>query len=162
MFLPVHISDGSLEERVAHWLKINPTGKIIENLRWLGLFSDDPISPKAKTVTEVLVNLVNDKLRFPAGARDMVIIAHEIEAAFPDGKKERVTSTLVEYGEPGGVTAMAKTVGLPAGIATRLILTGMLPVTGCQIPTHPAIHTKVLDELEAAGLTFKETVTQLE
>ena len=38
--------------------------------------------------------------------------------------QEKRTITLVEYGEPNGLSAMAKTVGIPAGIAAKLILEG--------------------------------------
>ena len=41
--------------------------------------------------------------------------------------QEKRTITLVEYGEPNGLSAMAKTVGIPAGIATKLILEGTWP-----------------------------------
>ena len=39
--LTVEIKD--VEQRVAVWLQINPTGSIIEKLRWLGLFSEDKV-----------------------------------------------------------------------------------------------------------------------
>ena len=65
------------------------------------------------------------------------------------------------YGEKGGFTAMAKSVGLPAGIATKLILTNKLPLTGCHIPTHPAIFVPILKGLAENGLTFEESVEKL-
>jgi len=87
----------------------------------------------------------------------------EIVARYPGrdrpedgGRRRRLTSTLIEYGRPavGGcrpATAMARTVGLPAAIATRLLLDGQLPLTGCHIPTHPAIYRPILAQLEAEG-----------
>jgi hypothetical protein len=57
---------------------------------------------------------------------------------------------------------MARTVGLPAGIAVKLILADEIPLTGCQIPIHPAIYEPILAELAAAGLRFEETVTPLD
>jgi len=53
---------------------------------------------------------------------------------------------------------MSKAVGLPAGIAAALILRGEISLTGCQLPTHPAIYPKVLDELRKSGLAFEEKV----
>ena len=38
--------------------------------------------------------------------------------------QERRTITMVEYGDPDGLSAMAKTVGIPTGIAAKLILEG--------------------------------------
>jgi saccharopine dehydrogenase (NADP+, L-glutamate forming) len=163
MFLPVHLGNGKLEARVADYLKINPTGRIMQNLRWLGLFSDDPVPAGAVTVSEVMIDLLRRKLVLPPGERDMIVIMHEIEARFPGdgGRGEKITSTLVEYGEKDGVTAMSKAVGLPTGIVARLILEGEIPLTGCQLPTHPAVHTKVLAELRKLGVGFNETVVEI-
>jgi saccharopine dehydrogenase (NADP+, L-glutamate forming) len=51
---------------------------------------------------------------------------------------------------------------MPAGIATKLILQGKLPLTGCHIPTHPAIFTPALKELEKGGFKFNEKIIDLE
>jgi saccharopine dehydrogenase (NADP+, L-glutamate forming)/spermidine synthase len=164
MFLPAHMDKGSLKARVADFLKISPTGKIMKNLEWLGLFSQDDIPARAETVTDVMIDLLKRKMPLPPGKRDMVIIMHEIEARFPGPpeKGERITSTMVQFGEPGGATAMSKTVGLPAAIAAILILTGEIDLTGCQLPTHPDIYTKVLKELRNSGIEFKMTVEKLD
>ena len=69
---------------------------------------------------------------------------------------------MIYNGRRGGFTAMAKSVGLPAGIAAKLILTDKLPLTGCHIPTHPAIYRPVLKELAEKGLSFKEKVETIE
>jgi hypothetical protein len=163
MFLPAHMGKGSLKARVADFLKISPTGKIMKNLEWLGLFSEDDIPSRAETATEVMINLLERKMPLPPGKRDMVIIMHEIEARFPEAsnKGERITSTMVQFGEPDGATAMSKTVGLPAAIAAILILTGEIDQTGCQLPTHPEIYTKVLKALRKLGIDFKMTVEEL-
>jgi saccharopine dehydrogenase-like NADP-dependent oxidoreductase len=164
MFLPLHQSSANIEHRIANFLNISPTGNIMENLSWLGLFSDDRIKCSGDTAAAVLEEILREKLTLPAEGRDMVAIVHEIEADYPDQKKnsEKVTSTFVEYGQAGGFTAIAKTVGLPAAIAAKLIITGELPISGCHIPTHPAVYSKVLPELKSAGLTFSEKVTALE
>ncbi len=162
MFLPINASGSNLEQRLAHFLNINPTGKIMENLRWLGLFSSEKIGKPFRTSAEVLIDLLNRKLKLPEDARDMVILVNRIIAEFSDGTRKRYISTMVEYGEPGGLTAISKTVGLPAALATKLILTGQLPITGCQIPTHPAIYQPVLEELKKEGITFRERVEEVE
>ncbi|MBN1301465.1 MAG: saccharopine dehydrogenase NADP-binding domain-containing protein [Melioribacteraceae bacterium] len=160
MFVPVNASGGTLETRVANYLGINPTGKIMDILSWLGLFDDEIIGGDVKTPVEVLTKLLINKLPLPENARDMVILVHEIKASYPEqnNKKEKITSTFIEYGEPNGFTAIAKTVGLPAAIAAKLLLKGELELTGCHIPTHPEIYTKVLAELEDTGFRFNEKV----
>jgi hypothetical protein len=49
---------------------------------------------------------------------------------------------------------MAQTVGLPLGIAAKLILSGELNRHGVLIPIHKEIYEKVLPELEKEGIRF--------
>ena len=53
---------------------------------------------------------------------------------------------------------MARTVGFPTAIGARLILDGAIADKGVQIPITPAIYEPVLDELEALGIAFSETI----
>ncbi len=163
MFLPLNITGGQIEQRVARFLHISPTGRIMENLRWLGLFSDEPIGCKGDTSAAMLIHMLEHKLPLAAGERDMVVLVHDLEVTYPDGSRpdERVTSTLVSKGVAGGYTAMARTVGLPTAIAVELVLSGEIQLTGCQIPTHPSIYEPVLRKIEAAGLVFTEKTTPL-
>jgi len=164
MCIPIHLGDGKLKARVADYLKINPTGQIMQNIEWLGLFSDESVPAGAVTVSEVMIDLLRRKLALPQDERDMIVIMHEIEARFPeeDGRGERITSTLVQFGEPGGTTAMSKTVGLPAAIAATLLLTGEIGLSGCQLPTHTDVYTRVLEELRKLGIEFKVSVEELD
>jgi len=158
MFLPLYAPGSDLEHRLANFLNINPTGKIMENLLWLGLLSDDKVKCNGDTASAVMIDLLKKKLKLPTKGKDMVAIVHEMEAEYKNKKRapEKIISTLVKYGESGGFTAIAKTVGLPAAIAAKLLLTGEIPIIGCQRPTHPVIYTKVLKELEEQRITFVE------
>jgi len=53
---------------------------------------------------------------------------------------------------------MAKTVGLPLGIAALLILEGKIRLTGLHIPILPEIYTPVLEELARQGIRFEEKI----
>ena len=164
MFLPLHTSSANLEHRVANFLNISPTGSIIQKMEWLGLFSDEPVQCKhGSTAAEVLVELLKRKLELPAKGKDMVAIMHELEAFFPEenDRREQITSTFIKYGEPGGFTAIAQTVGLPAALATELLLTDKLPITGCHIPTHPAVYPLVLKALDKMGYKFSEKIKNI-
>ena len=162
MFLPLNINGADLEQRTANFLNISRTGKIMENMRWLGIFSDEKINVEANTSAEVLTHLLSEKLKLTAKERDMVVLHHEIIAEFPENKKQKIISTMIHYGKKRGFTSMAQTVGMPAGIAVKLILQDKLPLTGCHIPTHPAIFTPVLKELGKKGLKFTEKIIDLE
>jgi saccharopine dehydrogenase (NADP+, L-glutamate forming) len=160
MFLPTQVAGDDLASRVANYLRISPTGQIIDNLVWLGLFSDEKTGVQGNTAAAAMVELLARKLKLEDGARDMVILQHDIRARYPQegNRQETITATLIAYGEPGGFTAMAKTVGMPAAIACEMILTDRIELAGCEIPTHPAIYRPVLEELERNGLKMTETV----
>ena len=167
MFLPAGLAGETVEERTAGFLGLAPEDPALASLRWLGLFSTEPCGVDGATVTDALVRLLLDKLRLPPGGRDMVVLLHELEVRYPDeagrdggaaARRQRVTATLVEYGEPDGITAMARTVGLPAALASRLVLDGEIDLSGCHIPTEPAVYEPILDELARNGVRFVETV----
>ncbi len=72
------------------------------------------------------------------------------------GRKSEVKSSLVIKGDDNLRTAMAKTVGLPLGIAAKLILNGQIKSRGLLIPTVREIYEPVLKELEDHGIKFHE------
>jgi len=162
MFVPQSANSVNLEDRVANFLKISPTGVIMDKLKWLGLFDDKVIGGKVKTSTEVMQKILNEKLPLPSGKRDMVILMHILEAEYPNANtRKKYISTLIDYGEPNGITSIAKTVGAPAAIAAKLILLGELNIAGTHIPTHPLIYSSVLKELEALKLKFIEKIEDI-
>lgn len=65
-------------------------------------------------------------MQYNSGERDMIIMKHTFIAEYPEGKKEKITCTLIDYGIPNGDSSMARTVALPVSIAIRLVLEGML------------------------------------
>jgi saccharopine dehydrogenase-like NADP-dependent oxidoreductase len=56
----------------------------------------------------------------------MILMHHEVGILWPDGQKEERYIDLVNYGDVHGESAMAKTVGIPTGIATKMVLDGQL------------------------------------
>jgi len=158
MFLPFNVTGPRIATRVARFLGISPTGTVIEKMRWLGLFDDTPTGCAGDTSAQMLSDLLARKLPLDEGHRDMVVLKHDLEVTYDDRPAERVQSTLVAKGEPGGFTAMSKTVGGPAALAARMILRGEIDLAGCLIPTEPAIYGPVLKALESDGISFGETV----
>jgi hypothetical protein len=69
----------------------------------------------------------------------MVVMKHEIDY-LQNGEVFRQTSTLVIKGKDNQYTAMAATVGLPLGIAAKLILKGIIQSKGLQIPVTREIY----------------------
>lgn len=144
-------------ERLAEELGLDAEGGVVECMDWLGLLSDDPLPPWENTVLDVLVARLRERCVYAPGERDMIVMKHFFGAVYPDGRKEERSSTLVAYGEPGGPTAMARTVSLPVAIATRLIAEGKIKARGVQIPVIPEIYDPILDELESLGIRCVES-----
>jgi hypothetical protein len=86
---------------------------------------------------DLLVHRMEERMTFREGERDLLVMVHEVAFADAKGRSGALRSFLSEYGHPGGDTAMARTVGLPAGFATRRILDGTLTQTGVRIPVMP-------------------------
>jgi Saccharopine dehydrogenase and related proteins len=144
-----------LRRDLAVHLNIPADSPILDRFEWLGLFRDDPLPPE-RTILDVLAVRMQEKLQYAPGERDMVVLLHDFVAEYPD-RRERIRSWLVDFGIPYGDTAMARTVGLPAAIATRLILQGVIRLTGVHIPVLPEIYGPVLAELEERGIGVQET-----
>jgi saccharopine dehydrogenase-like NADP-dependent oxidoreductase len=128
-----------------------------ELLNYLGLFEETLVPPTAKTSADILQYLLETKLMMQPSDKDMIVMLHEIEFELA-GKTTQIESSLIVKGEDHLRTAMAKTVGLPLGIAAKLILNGTIQLTGIQIPTIREIYLPVLSELEKAGICFTERV----
>jgi len=145
----------NLKRVLATYLKIDQDSKVIKRLEWLGLLGDEPLPLERGSPLDILAARLWTKLQYQAGERDMIILLHEFIAEYSK-RREKITSTLIDFGIPHGDSAMARTVGLPAAIATKLILQGRMRITGIQIPVIPLIYEPILQELEQLGITFKE------
>lgn len=124
-------------------------------LEFLGFFGDEMIPATANNSADVLQYLLETKLAMQPHDKDMIVMLHEIDYEL-NGEQKRINSSLVVKGEDSLRTAMAKTVGLPLGIAAKLILEGAIKMKGVQIPIQKEIYEPVLSELENLGVIFKE------
>jgi saccharopine dehydrogenase (NADP+, L-glutamate forming) len=129
---------------------------IFRRLEWLGLFSDEPLPLQKGSALEIIGARMTQELAYAAGERDMIVLQHEFIASYPGAGKERIISTLIDFGIPGGDSSMARTVGLPAAIGTKLILEGKIKEIGVHIPVGPAIYQPILAELKTLDIAFKE------
>jgi len=145
-----------LRKYVSERLGLHPGLAIFRRLEWLGLFSEDPLPLQKGSALDILGARMIDKLSYAEGERDMIILQHEFVAAYPGNRKEKIISTLVDYGIPHGDSSMARTVGLPAAIGTRMILEGKIKATGVHIPVLPDIYKPILEELKNLEIAFKE------
>jgi alpha-aminoadipic semialdehyde synthase len=128
----------------------------IRNLDWLGMFSSRNLGAERISPLDAMGNLMYEKLAFRPSERDMLLLFHDFRAEFPNGKKERIVSQLIDYGIPGGDSSMSRTVSLPAAIGVDMILTGRIAATGVLRPVTPNIYDPVLNELAQLNISCKE------
>jgi saccharopine dehydrogenase (NADP+, L-glutamate forming) len=108
---------------------------ILSGLRWIGLFSDDPTIPRGNPL-DTLCATLEQKMQYGSGERDLVMLQHRFEIENQDGSRETRTSTLCEYGDPAGYSAMAKLVGVPCGVAAKMVLDGTISEKVSNCITH--------------------------
>jgi saccharopine dehydrogenase (NADP+, L-glutamate forming) len=141
---------------VASRLGLGTGSPIMSRLEWLGLFDETPLPASKGSALDNLTALMIDRLRYEEGERDMVVLQHEFLVRTESGRVERIVSTLVDYGVPGGDSSMSRTVGLPAAIGARLVLEGKFSSPGVHVPVEPEIYGPILEELENLGVRFEE------
>ncbi len=149
-----------IREATAAYLGLEPHSFILDNFEWLGLFSDEPLPLEHGAPLDVLAARMLAKMRYEEGERDMLVMHHEFIARYP-GRQEEITSTMVDYGIPGGDSSMARSVGLPAAIASRLVLEGKITRKGVVVPVTPDIYEPVLAELDDMGIQLEEVTRQV-
>ena len=156
-FMRELIGDGSedLKRDLAAHLELAEDAEVLKRFEWLGLLSDEPLPLERGSALDLLAAKLLEKLQYEEGERDMIVLQHEFVASYPN-RKEKITSTLIDFGVPGGDTSMGRTLGLPAAIGTKLILQGEIGLQGVQTPVVPEIYRPVLAELEEQGIEFQE------
>ncbi|CAG01078.1 unnamed protein product, partial [Tetraodon nigroviridis] len=130
----------------------------MDALRWLGMLSEEAV-PRADSVLAALAKHLEVKLAFEKQERDMIVLRNEVGLRHPTGELETRHVGLVAYGQPGGFSAMARTVGYPAAIAARMLLDGEIRTKGLVVPMTREIYGPVLTRLKDEGLYFSSTST---
>jgi saccharopine dehydrogenase-like NADP-dependent oxidoreductase len=128
---------------------------ILEQFAFLELDSNETLPANAKCSADILQVKVEQKLALQPNDKDMIVMLHEIDYEL-NGEEKKINSSLVVKGEDSLRTAMAKTVGLPLGIAAKLILEEKIKLKGLHIPTNKDIYEPVLEELKQHGVVFTE------
>ena len=141
---------------IATFLGIAPYSVAIKKLEWLGLFGENLLPIGVASVFDMFASVMEKTLVYAPGEVDLLAQHHEFIAEYPDGRREMLTSTMVDTGIPNGDSSMARTVSLPAAIATKMILKGEISLTGVVIPVLPEIYNPVLDELESMNIRLVE------
>lgn len=137
--------------------KMHEANLTLKQLFFLGLDDKDTIVNKGLcSPADILQFAAEKKLSLRPYDKDMIVMLHEIGYTL-NGRQHTISSSLVVKGENSLRTAMATTVGLPLGIAAKLILQGKIKLTGLHIPTRKEIYEPVLKELATRAVVFNET-----
>lgn len=144
----------NIKEKTAEEINVAVDSPVIEKMEWLGLFSDEDANAEPPTYLDVLANRMLEKMPYKEGERDMIVLQHDFIIENKNGERENIISLLIDYGIPEGDSAMARTVSLPAAIATKLILDDKINITGVHIPNMKEIYEPVLAELENMNIKF--------
>ncbi|MHA2020542.1 MAG: saccharopine dehydrogenase C-terminal domain-containing protein [Candidatus Thorarchaeota archaeon] len=150
----------SSAEATSRKVDLKKDDPIIQRLDWLGLFSNQEVPSDVTTYLDSLCNLFEQKLKYAPGERDMIVMHHEFIAEYSD-HKEKITSTMIDYGIPNGDSSMSRTVALPVAIASRMILEGVIKLIGVHRPVMPEVYEPILKELETLDIKLEERTTKL-
>ena len=154
--LPASSTEADLQSAVASkasFLSAEEITRVVSGLRWIGLFSTSTTVERRGSPLDTLCAVLESKMTYGAGERDMIILQHIFDVERADGRKEKLSSTLVEYGEPVGPghrSAMAKLVGLPCAVGVLAVLEGKITRKGMVAPwSTPEIASSLRGELKA-------------
>jgi saccharopine dehydrogenase (NADP+, L-glutamate forming) len=141
--------------KVAAQLQLDPGGEELKRLDWSGLFSDEPVGISSGSPARILEHILNKKWKLVPGDKDMIVMWHRFRYT-EEGRKMEIQSSLADVGNDEAHTAMARTVGLPLGVAAKLILQGRISQRGVAIPVTREFYEPILKELSGLGIRFQE------
>jgi len=145
----------SVELKLAHYINLPFNSQEMFKMRWLGLFENKLIGLDQGTPAQILAHILKKKWTLTDTDHDMIVMWHKFEYFEKDMLKV-VNSYMISKGEDMNNTGMAKTVGLPVGIAAKLIINKKIHVKGVQIPIIKELYIPILKELKACGIDVKE------
>jgi saccharopine dehydrogenase-like NADP-dependent oxidoreductase len=154
LFFPYN-NELSVEEKFCSYLNLSRDSEEFKKVEWLGIFTDISVGLKDASPSQILQKICEEKWTLDTEDKDMIVMQHQFEYV-QNGVQNKLNSSLLVFGETPRFTSMAKTVGLPAAIAAKLILNGQIKSTGVRIPISKDIYIPVLKELEENGISFIE------
>lgn len=149
-FLDYH-AQYSVEEKLCAAFDLLPDGMEMKRLQWSELFSSEGVGLSEGTPAQILEHILNKKWQLNKGDKDLIVMWHRF--GFEQNHIQRtITSHLTVAGDDEVQTAMAKTVGLPLAIATKLLLDGRIKQRGVVIPIEKELYDPILAELHTLGI----------
>lgn len=145
-----------IREKAAKYLGLSTDAYALDAMEWLGVFSDESMNRQNDTPFEIVSDLMIAKMELGQHERDMVAMQHIFLASYPDGKREVIKSSMLDFGTLATDTAIARTVALPAAVGVEMILKNEIEVKGVHIPVIPQVYNPILDALEKMNIRMVE------
>ena len=145
----------SVELKLRHYLRIEQDDYMWEKLVWLGIFEDKKIGLKDASPAQILQKILQEKWTLSPQDKDMIVMWHRVTYTLDKIEKELI-SHMAYIGKDSNITAMSDTVGLPLGIATKMLLNGSIKTRGVVLPLDKQIYDPILKELKQYGIDFLE------
>jgi len=145
-----------LKKSIGTKLRIGEDSIIIKSLEFLDFFSNEILNYTNTSPFEITSDRMIRKMQLSDNDRDMVVMQHIFLASWPDGRKEVIKSSMLDFGSPATNTAIARTVALPAAIAVKMILEKKISLKGVYRPVVHQIYIPVINELKTLGIEMKE------
>ncbi len=145
----------STDQKLVERFNLTSYGHELKCLQWSEVFSDEPVGLKSGTPAQILEHILNKKWKLADDDKDQIVMWHRFIYQ-QNGTTKEIQSSLVATGTDSIFTAMAKTVGLPLGIAAKLVLQNKITARGVVIPTTSQFYLPILTELKQQGVVFSE------
>jgi saccharopine dehydrogenase-like NADP-dependent oxidoreductase len=145
----------STDEKIAERFSLSRDSGELQRLKWSGLFAEEKVGLKKGTPAQILEHILNKKWKLAPDDKDLIVMWHRFVFE-KGGKQKEIQASLIAKGEDSIETAMAKTVGLPLGIAAKLLMQNKISQRGVVIPTSKEIYEPVLRELKELGIELSE------
>lgn len=146
----------TVETKLKYYLNIQQDDDaLMEKLEYLGVFENTKIGLKSATPAQILQHILEQKWSLAPNDKDMTVMFHKFIYKL-NGEEKELHASMVCIGEDQTYTSMAKTVGLPLGIAAKNMLNGTFKMTGVHLPIHKEFYEPILKELHENGIVFSE------
>ena len=150
----------TLKKDIKSKFSLNDNDPGLKAIEWLGVLDSKPVHLEKGSTFDLISDLMIEKMMMNDSERDMVIMQHIFNVTRSNGKKEKIVSRMIDYGN-SDYTSIARTVALPAAIASKLILEGEITDVGVQIPIKKSIYIPVLEALHKLGISMSESVEEI-
>jgi saccharopine dehydrogenase-like NADP-dependent oxidoreductase len=154
-FLAYNPTD-SVEIKLKYYLNIaQDDQELWAKLEWLDIFKPIKIGLKNASPAQILQHILESKWKMKHHEKDMIVMWHKFVYMDGDNRRE-LHGSIITKGEDQHHTSMSKTVGLPLGIATKLILENKIKSRGTILPILSEFYDPILQELKNFGIEMKE------